>query len=224
MEFSENTLQVLKNYAAINPNVVINEGNIVRTVSEAKNLLSTTKLDVEFPKTFGIYDLNEFLSVLSLVDSPRLKFEESYVLVGDGSGRSRIKYHYSDIDNLTKPTKDIKMPETDVSFVLDNETLTRVKKASSVLGHTEMSVSSNDNVLSISVLDVNDRTSNVFSIDVDGDFGDESFDFIFDIRNLKMIDGDYDVSISKKLLSRFVNKEMDLSYWVALEKSSKYGE
>jgi hypothetical protein len=73
-------------------------------------------------------------------------------------------------------------------------------------------------------LDVNDRTSNAFSIDVDGDFGDEPFDFIFDIRNLKMIDGDYDVEISSKLLSRFVNKELNLSYWVALEKSSKYGE
>lgn len=87
-----------------------------------------------------------------------------------------------------------------------------------------MSVSSRDNVLSISVLDVNDRTSNAFSIDVDGEFEDEQFDFIYDIRNLKMIDGDYDVNISSKLISQFVNKEMDLSYWVALEKSSRYGE
>lgn len=224
MEFSDTTLQVLKNFATINPNVVITEGNTVRTVSEAKNVLSTSVLDVEFPQTFGIYDLNEFLSVLSLVDSPRLKFEESYVVVGDGSGRSRTKYFYSDIENLTRPKKDITMPESEVNFVLDRETLSRIRKASSVLGHTEMSVSSSDNVLSISVLDVNDRTSNAFSIDVDGDFGDEPFNFIFDIRNLKMIDGDYDVEISSKLLSRFVNKELNLSYWVALEKSSKYGE
>jgi hypothetical protein len=225
MEISDNTLQVLKNFASINQNVVINEGNVVQTVSEAKNLLSTSVLDVEFPQTFGIYDLNEFLSVLSLVDSPRLKFEESYVIVGDGTGRSRTKYFYSDIENLTKPNKKgIEMPKAEVSFVLDRETLSRIKRASSVLGHTEMSVSSRDNVLSISVLDVNDRTSNAFSIDLDGEFEDEQFDFIYDIRNLKMIDGDYDVNISSKLISQFVNKEMDLSYWVALEKSSRYGE
>lgn len=70
MELSEQTMQVLKNYASINGNIVISEGNQVKTISEAKNVLSSASLDVEFPQTFGIYDLNEFLSVLSLVDTP----------------------------------------------------------------------------------------------------------------------------------------------------------
>ncbi len=116
MELSEKTLTVLRNYATINPNVVINEGDEIKTISEAKNVLSSAKLDVQFPKTFGIYDLSEFLSVLSLVNSPRLTFEDNYVLVGDSSGRTRIKYFYSDIDILTVPSKDIVMPECEVFF------------------------------------------------------------------------------------------------------------
>lgn len=223
MELSELTMNVFRNYASINPNVVINEGNTLKTVSEAKNVLSTTVLDVEFPRTFGIYDLTEFLSVISLVDAPRLKFEEDHCIISDNSGRSRIRYYYSDLDLLTKPSRDIVMPEADVSFTLDRETLSRIRKASSVLGHNEMSVSVVDNVLSVSVIDNTTSTSNVFTIDVDGTFTDPNFNFIFDIRNLKMIDGDYDVSISSRNISHFVNKETAIQYWVALEKTSTFG-
>lgn len=224
MELNDKTLAVLKNYATINPNVVINEGNVLKTISEAKNVLSSAELDDTFPKTFGIYDLNEFLNVLSLVDSPNLKFEDNYVLVSDGSWRTRIKYFYSDIDMLTVPSKDIIMPEAEVSFSFDRETLSRVKRAASVLGHTELSVSVINNVLSLSVVDQNDKTSNVFSIDVDGTYKNENFNYVFNISNLKMIDDDYRVDISSKLISHFVNEQSGIQYWVALEKTSTYGE
>lgn len=225
MQLTEQTLNVLRNFASINSNVVINEGNLLKTISEAKNLLATTTLDVEFPQTFGIYDLNEFLSVLSLVDSPNLTFNEDYVLVGDSSGRSRIKYYFSDLDILTKPSKDIVMPECEVSFVFDRATMSKVKKAASVLGHTDMSVSVIDDVLSLSVIDNNDKTANVFSTDVDGKFTSTNFNFVFSISNLKMIDADYEVFISSKLISNFVciNDNANLQYWCALEKSSFYG-
>lgn len=223
MELTAKTLDVLKNYAGINSNIVIAKGAVVKTVSEAKNVLSSATLDTEFPRDFGIYDLNEFLSTLSLLDSPRITFDENYALISDGSGRSRIKYHYTNPDILTSPKKDIIMPETEVKFTLDRDTLSRVKRAASVLGHTEMSISNQNNVLVLNVIDNNDKTSNAFSIDVDGTFGDEDFNFVFNISNLKMIEGDYEVGISSKLISHFVNKESGIEYWVALEKTSTYG-
>lgn len=223
MELSEKTMSVLKNYATINPNIVIEKGSVVKTISEAKNVLSSSQLDIVFPETFGIYDLNEFISVLSLVDSPRLKFEQNHVLVVDNSGRSRTKYYYSDLDILTKPSKDIIMPDADVKFTLDRQTLSKIKRASSVLGHTELSVNNSNGVVCLSVIDNKDATSNVFSIDVDGTFGKERFNFVFNIGNLKMVDGDYEVRISSKLISHFVNVETATEYWVALEKSSTYG-
>ena len=223
MELTEKTLDVLKNYAGINSNIVINEGNVLKTVSEAKNVLSSSTLDVNFPCTFGLYDLNEFLSTLNLVDQPRITFEENFATISDGSGRSRVKYFFSDPQNLTAPSKDIIMPEAEVKFSLDRATLSRIKKAASVLGHTEMSVSSKNGVVVLSVIDNNDNTSNAFSIDVDGTFKDENFNFVFNISNLKMIDADYIVEISSKLISHFVNEESGIEYWVALEKKSTYG-
>src|SRR5210317_231107 len=222
MELTENTLQVLKNYATINSNIVIEEGNTLRTISEAKNLLAKSEVDVNFPRTFGVYDLGEFLNVLGMMDSPSLKFEKDYVLINDGSRRSRVKYFYSDPEFLTRPTKDLIMPEGfDVTFTLDRSTLSRIKRASSILGHTEMSLTRDGDTLVLSVIDNNDETSNAFSIDVDGETNVESdFNYVFNINNLKMIDGDYTVNISSKLISQFVNKESSNTYWIALEKSS----
>lgn len=224
MELSEKTMQVLKNYSQINPNVVIDSGSSIKTVTEAKNLLSKADLDVEFPISFGVYDLNEFLNVLSLVDTPRLDFQDTHVLISDSAGRSKIKYFYSDPDILTTPTKDIIMPESEVTFTLDRDTLSRIKRAASVLGHTEMSVSHDGTAMVLSVIDSDDKTSNVFSIAVDGQAESTNFNFVFKISNLKMIDGDYLVSISSKLISHFVNKDTSIEYWCAIEQSSTYGE
>ena len=96
MELTENTLQVLRNFASIHQNIVIQEGNVLRTVSEAKTVLARSEIDVEFPSSFGVYDLGELLSVLSLVESPRIAFDDKFLTIADGSGRSSVKYFYSD--------------------------------------------------------------------------------------------------------------------------------
>lgn len=223
MELSENTLSVLNNFSSINQNIMIRAGNVIKTISEARNVLATAVVDVDFPKDVGIYDLNEFLGVLNLVDTPNLKFDDEFVVINDSTGRSKVKYFFSPEETLTTPSKDIKMPEGDVTFVLDNNTLNRLKKAASTLGHNEVSITGKNGVLSLSVVEAQNSTSNAFSIDVDGEFGDVTFNFILNISNLKILPGDYDVSISNKLISHFSHKEMNVQYWIALEKSSTFG-
>jgi len=221
MELSENTLQVLKNFSTINQNILIHQGNTIKTISEARNVLATAVVSDEFPEDIGIYDLNEFLGVLNLVDTPRLKFEDGHCVVSDSTGRSKIKYFFSPEEVLTTPQKDIKMPEPEVKFTLDNDTLNKLKRAALALGHSEVSISGQNGVLSLSVLESKNTTSNAFSIDIDGDFTGV-FNFILSISNLKILPGDYDVSISSKLISEFKHKELDLKYWIALEKTSTY--
>ena len=224
MNLTEETLAVLKNFASINPNIVVNEGNVLNTIAESKTVLASAQVSETFPVEFGIYDLNEFISVLSLVDNPSLNFEKDYVVISDGAGRSRSKYFYAEKEVLTTPKKQIVMPESEVSFRLTKDTLQKVRKAAAVLGHDELSISVIDNTLSLSIVDSSDVTSNAFSIDIDGDYDNPVFNFVFDIRNLKMVDGDYDVKISSKLISHFVNVDTGAQYWCALEKNSSYGE
>lgn len=225
MELSENTLDILKNFSGINQNLMFREGNTVKTMSEARNILASAEVTEAFPQQFGVYDLNEFISVLGLVDTPRLKFEESHVIVGDSTGRSKVKYFFSPEETLTTPSKDIKMPSSEVKFTLTSDTLNKLKRAASALGHSEVSITGKNGVLNLSVVDSQNSTSNVFSIDADADEmpNDVPFNFIMSISNLKIIPGDYSVEISSKLITQFTHKELKIQYWIALEKSSTYG-
>ena len=224
MELCENTLNVLRNFSGINQNIMIRSGNNIKTMSETRNMIATADVSEQFTKDFGIYDLNEFIGVMGLVDTPSLKFEDDFVTVSDSSGRSKIKYFYAAEETLTTATKDVNMPEADVKFTLDNDTLNKLKKAASTLGHSEVSIKAKDGVLSLSVVENQNATSNAFSIDIDGEFKQDAvFNFIISISNLKILPGNYDVEISSKLITQFKNKELPLTYWIALEKSSTYG-
>ena len=224
MELSERSVEILKNFSGINQNIIIRSGNTLRTVAEARNVLATATVDESFPQDFGIYDLNEFIGVLGLVDTPRLKFEDNYVLVGDSTGRSKVKYFFSSEETLTGAPKDANMPEAEVSFVLTNDTLNKLKRAASTLGHDQVSITNKDGILSLSVLDSKNSTSNTFSIDIDGEFkSDARFTIIMNISNLKILPGDYDIQLSSKLIAQFKNREVNVTYWIALENSSKFG-
>lgn len=224
MELSENTLQILRNFSGINQNLLIKSGSNIKTISEARNVVATADVTENFEKDFGIYDLSEFIGVMGLVDTPSLKFEDDFVTVSDSSGRSKVKYFYAAEETLTSPAKDVNMPDGDVKFTLDNDTLNKLKKAASTLGHNEVSIKANNGVLSLSIVENQNATSNAFSIDIDGEFKQDAvFNFIISISNLKILPGDYDVEISSKLITQFKHKEIPLKYWIALEKTSTYG-
>lgn len=224
MQLSESTVDVLRNFSGINQNLMIKSGSTIKTISEAKNVVATADIAESFEKDFGIYDLNEFIGVMGLVNNPDLKFENDYVMVQDESGRSKVKYFYAAEETVTTPTKDVTMPEPDVKFTLDNDTLNKLKKAASTLGHDELSISAKDGVLSLSIVENQNATSNAFSIDIDGEFKQDAvFNFIIKISNLKILAGDYDVEISSRLITQFKHKEVGVRYWIALEKTSTYG-
>lgn len=225
MKLSTETLNVLKNFATINPNLAVDAGSTLRSMTEGKNLMAKAEVAETFDVPFAIYDLNEFLSAVHLVDDPQLEFNEDHVVIADGSGRMRTKYFYAERDVLTFPTKDLNMPDTEVSFTLDRNTLSKVNRAAAALGYEVMTVKPNGGSITLSVLDPKDETSNAFSIDVDGEYPEGvEFNFDFDIRVLKMIEEDYKVNLSSKLISQFVNESASLTYWCAVLKSSQFGD
>ena len=93
MEISANTVNILKNFASVNSNIIIKPGKKLMTISEAKNILAEATVPEEFMSIVGIYDLQEFLNILDLVDQPKVKFEENYLHVGSQSGRELVKYY-----------------------------------------------------------------------------------------------------------------------------------
>ena len=144
--------------------------------------------------------------------------------IGDNSGRMQVKYFYADPEMLTSPHKPIVMPEEDVWFTLDQTTLNGLKRAATIFAHNQLVVEPNNGSIKLSVVDPDNKTSNEFSIDVDGGYKKDQFKFVLNIINLKLLANDYQVKISSKLISQFTSTDNSLTYWIALEKSSTYGE
>ncbi len=220
MKISSDTINILKNFSGINANLVFKPGKELKTLSEAKTIMASASILEDFPVEFGVYDLNEFLSLHSLMDDPELDFSDKYLTMSDGS--QKIKYFYSEIDILTQPTKDINMPECEVVLDISSANLDKIRKAAAVLGHSELSFSSQGGEVVASVFNEKDSTANTFDINL-GTTSTETFNYVFSISNLKMLQGDYKVSISSKLISNWRNADNPLDYFIALEKSSSFG-
>lgn len=226
MKLTEQTLEVLSNFAKIQPNIIFREGNVVKTMASSKTIIGEAKVDVEFDQEFGVYNLPEFLATLGLVGEPVIDLKKSYAEISDVNKLSKVRYYYTDPDLIRQyclPSKDIKMPATDVSFVLTKENLARLQKASATLGLEKLVVSPDGNDLKLEVTDPENKTANAFSVSAEGEFDEDAdFSLVFLMSNFKMIPGDYEVEISKKLISKLTSKDMDLTYWIALEKDSVY--
>jgi len=219
MNLSSETLSVLKNFSAINSNVVIRPGQTLKTMSEAKNIMASATVAESFPDEFGIYDLNEFLSVVSMFDNPTLDFDSNMKFVSIVDGKRSVKYFFSDTSILTTPTKDITMPPCELKFNLSADDLSALRKAASALGVSDVVVSERK----ATVTDVKDNTSNSFSIDLDvTENPSDSYSFVFNINNFKLLTGDYEVAVSSKLISHFKNQGVEVEYYIALEKSSTF--
>ena len=224
MKLSEHTISVLKNFGSINQNLVIREGSELQTMSAMKNIVARSGVEENFPKEMAIYDLNEFLAALSLFSSPILEFDEQYVTIKEESNPTNsLKYFYSDPSVVQSPSKTITMPSEDITFELSSGDLSKMKRASAVIGAPDMVLENTDEPFKsvLNAIDKKNDTANNYSLDISTN-GDGQFKFYFKVENLKLMDGSYDVSVSSRNISNFKSKNSDVEYWIALEPESTY--
>jgi len=222
MKLSNNTISVLKNYASINQNLVIKEGKELTTMSQMKNIIARAEVEEEFPQEVAIYDLNEFLSCLSLFQSPNLEFDSTFVTITEENNpKTALKYFYSDPSVVTTPSKMITMPSNEITFTLDSSTLSNITKAAAVISSADLVLENTSGTSSLTVKDKKNDTANSYSMGVETE-GEGNFSFFFKVENLKLIDGKYTVEVSSKNISHMKNESTPVEYWIALEPESNY--
>lgn len=224
MKLSNETLSVLKNFASINSGIYFKSGSVISTVSPQKNILADAKISETIPADFGIYDLNEFLSVISLFkDGAELEFDSKNVTIKGSDGRSKIKYRFTDPSMIVvAPDKRPNIPGFDVEFDLSSSDFEWILKTANVLGSPNVGVVSDGSSVSLNTFDVNNDSSHENSVILSGVSADSAYKLIFKTENLKILPGDYRVEISSKGIAKFTGKNNGLSYFVTLETSSQY--
>jgi ribosomal protein L28 len=217
MKLSKETVALIKNFAGINSNLLLKEGNKLATISAQKNVMADATTTEKFPD-FAIYDLNEFLGAMSLFEDPELDFQGKYVSISQGS--MKIKFFAADASVLVAPQKAITFPEAEINFNLSAANLNMIHKTASVLRSADVSIIGDGSKITAVVGDKKNATGNSYSEPV-GDT-DKTFKVNLKVENLKMLPGDYEVSISSKKISRFKSPSTDLVYYVAVEADSTF--
>ena len=223
MKLSNDTLNVLKNFASINQGIMFKKGKTIKTVSGGKNVLAEATISEEIPTDFGVYDLNNFLSVLSLhKEEPVLEFESNNVLISGLKGRSKIKYRFCAPHMIVvPPEKQINMPDAEISFDISADDFDWVLRAANVLSSPNIVVESDGDKIYVSTIDILDDSKHNDSLEVSDGNGDK-YRMIFKTENFKMLSGGYSVSISSKGISHFKHKTVNIQYWIATETGSTF--
>lgn len=229
MKISNETLTILKNFSQINTGILFKQGNKLSTVSPQRNILAQANIEEDIPQDFGIFDLNNFLSVMSLFkNGAELDFDDKHVFVKGMSGRSQIKYRFTEpsmifdernlniINNNKNPAV-----TPNISFTLTQTDFEWIMRTSNVLGSPHISVESNGEEVMIVSFDLEDDSAHTNSmllpnVSAEG----HEFKLIFKTEHLRIVPRDYYVEIDSKGVSKF--SDGVLSYWITLETGSKY--
>jgi len=220
MQISKETVALLKNYSTINNNLLIKPGNVLSTITTAKTLFSTGKINENFPVEFGIYDLNEFLGALSIFDSPDVEFDASGKFAKIKEGKNSIKFYSAESTVLSVPTKEINFPDADVEFDMSVDLLNMIMKTSGVLHAQDVIFTGDGKNISVTVGDTKNTSANTFTKEI----GETSATFTayIKIENFKFMIDNYKVSLSSKKIAKFYNDKLE--YVLAMGMESTFGE
>ena len=222
MKLNQNTTDILTNFAGINTNILIKQGDELSTISTMRNIFAKAKISDQFTNEFGIYDLNEFLSAVSGFAKPDLSLQDKYMTISSEGSKSKVKYFYSDPSVIVSPTKEVNMPEAEVTFSLTESNYKQLLKMAAILKSPDLAlIGTKGGDIVLKVCDKKNDTSNTFDIVV-GQSATADYTFYFKVENLKMISGDYDVAVSSKSIAHFTNTKLPIEYWIALEPDSVF--
>lgn len=224
MKLSKESLRVLKNFHGINQSILIKAGNVLETISVAKNVLAEATLKDTFPKEFAVYDLSQFLSIAEDKQFADADFEfgDKMLSLTSPKKKGKVKYYYADPQVFVHPDKKIEMPKGEISFTLTEDDLAAVNRMAAILSSPDLAVESTGKEVLLTCYDKKNTTANIYSLKVaDGD--GTKYKMNLKQENMtKLLPGSYEVAISKKMVSHFSHQKEPVQYWLALEPDSKF--
>ena len=221
MKFSSDTLLILKNFASINTNIIINPGDSISTISAGTNIFAKATIKETFPNQFAIYDLNSLLAMLTLMENQDVTFGDKSLIVSSDKGK--FEYYYSNPEIVTgAPSGEIEHVDI-YKFKLMAEDVQMIMKAAAITSAPTITIACKEQSVELLVSDRKNDTASSFRKALGTSF--EKFDVFIAVENLKVIPDAYEVSVAKtpngKAKFLYLKHESkQLQYWIACEPGS----
>lgn len=220
MKLSLQTIKILKNFSEINPTILVRRGKNIVTIDHSKRIIADANVEEAMPQDFAIHDLNQFLTVSSLLENPDFEFKADRVVVKNNN--KHINYIFADPSCVTdaKVVRD-KIPgmfkDSDIvqKFTISEEDLKSIRQTASILKYPHITFVGNGETVKIVARDISNDSLGDYVVTLSEPSGSE-FQHTMLLDNLRVLPGTYEVAISPTI-AHFVNKTFPIKYWIVME-------
>lgn len=218
MHISESTIKLLNNFAKINQNLMLNEGNLLKTVNVEKTVIAVAHIEDSFDESYGIYDLSEFLNTIGMFNDPELEFHGDVLTISDSSdGNIQTKYYAANPEVLTKVPDMKEIPSGEETFTLSSKNFKRLERGGNTLKLNALFFEAKNGILTASVQDKDGKNKNLVSVGLTDKYSGEDFSVHISLHKMTILDGDYECSIHGNRILVMKNTERDLTYVIAID-------
>lgn len=221
MKISKKTFEIMTNFAAINNSLWVNEDMVIKTISIAENIIGIYDCEEEFPE-WRLYNSVPFMSLVNLFELTNIDFDfgDKAVVLKTAGTRATIKYDSAELitklGDLKAASSYKKFDKFDATFSLTSKKIQEVQKTANILGLPDMTVKMKDGKGLITIVDEENPDSNLMKMAITGE---GSCEICMMVKNLLLVDGDYNISVANDVLSKFHHAKEPLFYVVAAKKS-----
>jgi hypothetical protein len=232
-EISKRTIAILKNFANINESFYYTpeNGNDITTKSARGDVAALATVQEAFPVEFAIYKVNDFLSCLSMFENPTIDFRggdsgpASAIIVREkGVTRGGLTYGCCNPALIVYPKKKPSPPPANFSFMLSDDQLSRMDKASKVLSVEDLILLGDADGVHIVLTDAQNSSSNDFELTVSGE-SQGDFRYPFKVAPWRVLPATYNVDITIKEtenglagLAFLTSEDGTLRYGISMQK------
>jgi len=243
-------LQILTNFNNINYNFMFRKNEkCLKTISTMRNIFAEfdTKRIIT-NKDIGIYKLDEFLNAHDRFNSSELEFKSykvkdtyknwnedrtsyktftetntiEYILFKDEE--DELKYHTTDPSAIVRPPDNFIPPDELFTFELQAKEIKKLLKFSNLLKLVDFKIYTDKGYVWLHTLDKKspkNNPSNSYKFRTTKQTN-MNFCFYCKIENMKMLIGDYKVTLCKAKVFKLEHLTQPLSYWIAFEPDSNF--
>lgn len=225
MKISAETLSILSSFSSINPVMYFGDPKAVKVIRSNSGLIGVFETSEQFDKECAFWETPQLLAVINSMggEKAELDFGDSFVKITNEDG-AHVNYMYTPesviIKNNTKPKAFeayCKSIDSNFSFELSNENLTKIMKLAKIMGLDTLQFSFKDGEGTIKILDnTSSSVGHTFDMSIKGEGTGE---ISFDINNLNIINGDYSIIVKNNVFAKWTNKNIPLFYIAGAKKA-----
>ena len=216
MRLSDTTTKVLKNFASINPSILLNEGQTIRTISPQKNVLAQAVTDEPITDSMCLYDINQFLNIAESIDDCVINVNSSKAILSNPQNTQNSTVFFADPSVIvTPPEKNINVKNEQFTFNLSDKELVKILRMASLCNAEELILQQrNDGTVLCKVTNTANPTSNDFSLVVEAtnSTGETELPATLEVTKLNFIKDTYEVHVYEKIV-HFQGSIAE--YWIA---------